>query len=98
LVERRPEEVTEQQSRDLRKWGFLARDRSPLPGARAIIEAAYRETPEGPVIVDPIDVSNPEHAATLQRAEDQLERIRKGGLDRLIRRLKDDDREQGPRR
>ena len=85
LVEGRGEEVKEGQLRDLRKWGYLARDRSPLSGVKAIMEAAYRETPDGPALVDPIDLRTPEDAATLQQAEEQMDEMRQRGIDRIAR-------------
>jgi len=94
LIQGRPEAVTEQQFRDLRKWGYLARDRSPLPGARAIIEAAYRETPDGPALVESLDVRTPADAALYTRAEEQLDRLRATALDRAIRDLDNDQPEK----
>jgi hypothetical protein len=100
LVEGRPDEVSKEQVRDLRKWLFLARDGSPLPGAKAIIQAAYRKTPDGPAVVDPLDVRTAEEIETFLRAEKQLKKREERGLDRIIRKLSGEDKEnnEGHRR
>ena len=87
--------VSKQQLRELREWGYLARDRSPLPDVQAIMMAAFRKTPDGPCLVDPIDVKTPEAAATVQRFDEQGDEGRRRGMDRLLRRLRDQDPEQG---
>jgi hypothetical protein len=89
LVEGRKEEVSEQHIRDLRSWLFLARDRSVLPGPRAIIESCYRETPDGPCIVDPFDVKSPADAAQLQAAEEINAKVRAATTDKVWRALHD---------
>lgn len=98
LVKGRKEDVTEQQIRDLRNWLYLARDRTVLPGVRDIIETAYRETLDGPCIVDPFDLKNPDDASTLQRADEQRAEIQKGGAERLRRAIfgrdKDEDKDR----
>jgi hypothetical protein len=98
LIEGHPEEVTNRQLRDLRSLGYLAPDRTPLPGAKAIIEAAYRQTPDGPVIVDPLDVKSAEDAKTYKRAEKQFEKLAEQAPRRILRRLMDMDKEddKGP--
>jgi hypothetical protein len=90
LVAGRIEEVSEQHIRDLGRWLFLARDRSVLPGPRAIIEACYRETPDGPCIVDPFDVKTHADAAQLREAEENNARAREETTEKLRRALIDE--------
>jgi hypothetical protein len=71
--------------RKLRNNLFLYRDRSVLPGIRAIIETCYRETPDGPCIVDPFDVKSPADAVRLQEAEDLDARLTRPNLEKLLR-------------
>ena len=70
LVEGRKDEVPKEHVQELRHELFLNRDRSVLPGPRAIIETCYRETADGPCIVDPFDVKTTADAARLQEAEE----------------------------
>ena len=43
---------------------------------KAVMIAGCRETPSGPVITEPFDLSNPEHAAIVQRDQEREERAR----------------------
>jgi hypothetical protein len=95
LVEGRPEGVSEQHFRDLRESIYLLPDGSPHPDVKAIMMAAYRQTPEGPAVVDPLDVRSPEDAATVQHFDDQREERRRRGADRLRRLLFDQDTDEG---
>jgi hypothetical protein len=84
LIEGRGEAVSEQHLRDLRKWHYLDRDRTPLPHIHAIMKAAARDTPDGPCLVDPFDLRTPESAETIQSLTGEH---RRRGLDRLLRKL-----------
>ncbi len=96
LVKGNTEDVTEQRTEDLKEWLFLEVDRTVKPGARDIIETAYRETPDGPTIVDPFDVRNTADAATLQRANEERVERQKGGAERLRRAIfgRDNDKDK----
>jgi hypothetical protein len=95
LSEGRREGVSRATITLLRKCGFVRKDGSPLPGVAEVIEAAYRpETPDGPCIVDALDVKTEEHAAIMERIEAKREKRAGKGLERLLReflRLEDDD-------
>jgi hypothetical protein len=94
LVEGRPEEVSREHLRDLRKWAFVMRDGSIRPAVKAIMTAAVRDTPDGPALVYPLDLSNPEDAATAASVEmefDKAERDLPKRIRQAIKRLKDDD-------
>jgi len=95
LVEGHSEGVSTDHVRDLTKWSYLKQDGSVQPAIRDIIETAYRETPDGPCIVDPFDVKNPADAATLQRADEQRAARHEKGLGRLILHLFDEDKGKG---
>ncbi len=94
LVEGHPEQVTEQQLRDLREEGYLARDLKPLPGVQAIIQAAARETPDGPCVVDPLDVRTEDTAKAVQKFDQQSEVRRERRMARIARRLLDEDEDR----
>jgi hypothetical protein len=96
LVEGRREEVSEQQLHDLLKWGFLARDRTPLPGVQAVIKAAHRETADGPALADPLDVRTTEAAELVQEHDDKYEKRKMKAAEHLVRKLFDQN--DGPRR
>lgn len=94
LVEGDKENVSKRQLKELREWGYLAPDYSPLPGVQAVMHAAFRLTPDGPCIVDPLDVKTSEDMAIMQRVDDQLGAIRAKGLEHLYRRLADKNEEE----
>jgi hypothetical protein len=96
LVEGRHEEVSVQHIRDLHDWGFLVSDRTPIPGVQAIMEAAHRDTPDGPTLVDPLAVRTPEAAELVQEYDDKYERRKLKATKHLLRKLFDQD--DGPRR
>jgi hypothetical protein len=75
LVEGRGDEVNREQRRMLKDWGMLTRAGGVQPEFRAVMIAGCRETPAGPVITEPFDLSDPEHAAAAQRADDQFEEV-----------------------
>jgi hypothetical protein len=94
LVEGRPAEVSKEHLRDLRKWAFVMRDGSIRPAVKAIMTAAVRDTPDGPALVYPLDLSNPEDAATAARVEKEFDKAGRDMPKRIwrdIKRLKDDD-------
>jgi hypothetical protein len=92
LVLGRPEEVSEQQFRELKESIYVLPDGSPHPDVKSIMTAACRQTPEGPAVVDPMDVRTPGEAAAVQHFDDQREKRRRRGVDRLRRRLSDEDK------
>jgi hypothetical protein len=94
LVEGRQEEVSKQQLRDLRQWAYLAKDYSPLPGVTAVMKAAYRATPDGPCIVDPLDAKSSADDEARKQFEQLNEQMREQGTKRLLRRL-EERRDQG---
>lgn len=95
IVDGRPEEATEAHRRDLREWLYLLPDGSPRPNVRLIMAAAVRDTPDGPVIVDPLDAARPEDAVVMKRADEELERIKRKGWAELKRRVFGDGRDDG---
>jgi hypothetical protein len=72
LAEGRSSEVDEQHVRTLRSWGLLGRDLSPHPKLKAVMKAAIRDLPDGPAVVYPLDLTNPEDAATAIRAKREI--------------------------
>jgi hypothetical protein len=73
----------------LRDTGFLEADGSLKPGPRDVLLSAYRETPDGPVLVMPFVLKDEEAARVFERMEQQ-------GIERLIRRLRRDrDKDEG---
>jgi hypothetical protein len=95
LVEGRPEEVTREQRRLLRKWDFLGRDLAPLPNVKAVMMAAVRDTPDGTALVFPLDLASPVDAIAHKRAEDELAQGFDAGMQRLVREVSREDEDQG---
>jgi hypothetical protein len=91
LVDGRKSEVSEQQTLDLKRQFFLGQDDNPLPSVRAVMTAAVRDTPDGPCLVDPLEVRSDEDAAAVQRYEEELARRRQKGADYLRRKLFGDE-------
>ena len=91
LVEGGKEGVSERQFSELREWGYLTSDRSPLPGVKALIDSAFRQTPDGSCIVDPLDVKTADDLTTIKRVEARLAEI---GIERFRRLLSDDQKEE----
>jgi hypothetical protein len=87
LVEGRAEEVSEQQLSELKDSIYLLPGGSPHPEVKVVMTAACQQTPEGPAIVDSLDVRTPEVATSVQRFDDQREERRRRGIDRLRRAL-----------
>ena len=71
LIEGRGGEVSPEQRRALKDDLLLTRAERVPPDIRAVMVAGYRETPAGPVITEPLDLTNPEHAAAAQQADDE---------------------------
>jgi hypothetical protein len=94
LVEGRGEEVTKTLRHDLRKWEYLLRDGSLHPDVQAVMTAAYRETPDGPCLVDPLAVTTPENAGSVQRFDEQREERRRQGVELLLQRVLKEGRGQ----
>ena len=61
--------------------GYLEPDGSIMPKVRDVLLSAYKETPDGPMLVNPFFLSRPEQARELERMETE-------GLDWLIRELR----------
>jgi hypothetical protein len=101
LVEGRKEGVSRASIIHLRNKMFLAKDGSPLPAVADVVRAAYRPaTPDGPCVVDALDLQTPHDVAVAEAVEDKREkRVRKGrGLQRLLRDMSRDDQDTGPSR
>ena len=95
IVEGRPEEASPQQRHELEEWSLLLPDGSPRPNVKVILAAALRNTPDGPAIIDPVTANCPEEAATLRRADEELEEISRKGYGRLWRQLSDHEEDLG---
>jgi hypothetical protein len=95
LSEGRNEEVSKEHLRDLKRWDFVLKDGSPNPTFKAVMSAAYRETPDGSAIVDPVEVKTPENAAALQQFDTRAEKQYAKSLKRLLRRFLEDDMGEG---
>ena len=100
LVEGRREEANEQHIRDLQKGPFLDLDGMPWPGVQAVMKAAHRETPDGPTLVNPLEVRTTEAADLVQEFDEQRAKRHREGAERLLGKLLDPGRDQddGPRR
>lgn len=70
LAEGRGDGGNPEQRERIRKWGLLTRSGEPRPEIRAVMLAGYRQTPAGPVITEPLDLSDPKHAAAIDRYTD----------------------------
>jgi hypothetical protein len=99
LVDGRKEQVSAASIEFLRDGYFLAEDGSPLPVIAKVLPAAYRpDAPDGPCIVDPLDLQSPQDVDLVQRVEDAREKRAREGPGQLLRdilRKKDDE---GPSR
>ena len=73
LVEGRSDGVSQEQRKALEEGRLLTRDGAVRSDLRAIMKAGYHETPAGPIIIEPFDLTNPEHAAIAQRADDEFQ-------------------------
>lgn len=84
IAEGRPEKVAPRQTSALREALFLRRDLSIDDSVRDVLLSAYQEAPDGPVLVNPFKLQNPDEARA-------LEQMQKAGFDRAIRLLRSDD-------
>jgi hypothetical protein len=85
LAEGRRDAVSREQREILQKRQFIDRAGELRPRIKAVVLAGYRQTPAGPVITEPLDLSNPEHEAAARRdAEEQEARVnRRSGRFRI---------------
>jgi hypothetical protein len=95
LVEGRPEEVTKEQRRLLRKWDLLGRNLAPLPDVQAVMMAAVRDTPDGTALVFPLDLASPVDAATHEQGKDELDKGVDARMQRVTRDMFRDDEDHG---
>ena len=95
MVEGRNESVTKTHRRDLTKWLFLLPDGTPVPAIAAVMRAAVRDTPDGLALAFPIDLTKPGDAATMSRAETELDAVRQKGLAKLRRIIDRDEQDHG---
>ena len=78
----------------LQRDGFLKQDGRLDADMQNVLLSAYQETTEGPVIVNPFQLTSPQDAAELSRSESK-------GIDRLLRRLRQqggDEKDRPPGR
>ena len=88
LVEGRDRDVSRQQRRALREeWLLLGRDLAPHPWVTSIMKAALRRVPDGPCVVDPLDVRTAEDAAHIQRVENEARRRSEEWMVRCYKKL-----------
>ena len=97
LVEGRTENIDPQHRHMLEEWNYLAKDGTPLPSVKAILPAIYRESPDGPCIVEPFEVKTQEVSTAVQRMDERREGRQRQGAGRLLRKLSglDDDEGKG---
>jgi hypothetical protein len=87
IVEGRSADATDAHKRDLTKWCYLMPDGSPRDHVKLLVAAAVRDTPEGPVVVDPVDITRPEDAAVLRQAAQEMKKVAKKGWAYLERQV-----------
>ncbi len=95
LVDGQSEGVTDHQRRELRRKLVVASDYSPLPWVKPILDAAFRQTPDGPCLVDPLDVRTPDEAARLEQVDTLLKQQRRERLVRIFKGQELEDDEKG---
>ena len=100
LADGRTEEVSRTTITMLHKDRYVRRDGSLLPVIAEVLRAAYRPaTPDGPCVVDALDLRGAEDAATVERVEKKRETRARKGPRRLLRDLSredgDEDRGRG---
>ncbi len=100
VADGRQEEVSRATLAMLHKAGYVRKDGSPLPVVAEVLLAAYRpDTPDGPCVVDALDLGGSEDAATVARLEKKREDRARKGPRRLLRDLSrqegDEDRGRG---
>jgi hypothetical protein len=76
LAEGRGKEVSQKQRLALRQWQSEVREGGLRPAElKAVILAGYFDTPAGPGISEPFDLSNPEHEAIAERIRQRDEAV-----------------------
>jgi hypothetical protein len=95
IVEGRGEEVSKELQREMKRWGLLRSDGSPNPVFESVMVASYRETPDGPAIVDPVDLSTQDDVTALKRFDEQAEKQHSKGMTQLLRKLIAKDKDEG---
>jgi hypothetical protein len=90
LVNSKGEGVTDQQRHELRRRLVVARDHSPLPWVKPVLEAAFRLVGDGICLVDPLAARTPEDAERIEQVDELLKQQRRK---RMARFLKGDDLE-----
>jgi hypothetical protein len=73
LAEGRDGEVSREQRQELMEWETVATGGKLRPDIKAVMLAGYRDTPAGPVMTEPLDLSNPEHAAIVEQLDKEEE-------------------------
>jgi hypothetical protein len=79
LAEGRPDAVSREQREILRQEELIDRAGEVRRRIKAVILAGYRLSPAGPVITEPLDLSNPEHEAASERHRDYMEALSRQG-------------------
>jgi len=91
LTEGRKEGIGRTTMTILRKCGYVRRDGSPVPYFADLLKAAYRPaTPDGPCLVDPLDLRSSQDVALVENAERQTAEDAKRLIDRL-RKFREND-------
>ena len=99
LVDGRKVQVSATSIEFLRNHYFLAEDGSPLPVIAKVLHAAYRpDTPDGPCIVDPLDLHGPQDVALVQSVEEAREKRAREGPGQLLREILRKKDDKGPSR
>lgn len=80
LVEGRPQDVSKAHERALRKKAFITTAGDLLPNLERVMRASYKETLNGPVIEDPVEVRSLKHGIQLVDAEDGMTQAVEKGL------------------
>jgi hypothetical protein len=80
LAEGRHDSVSGEQREILQKRQFIDRAGEVRPRVKAVILAGYRQTPAGPVITEPLDLSKPEHEAASERHGEYMEALYRQGI------------------
>jgi hypothetical protein len=98
LVEGRKSDADSKHVKSLKKWAFLRHDETVLPDVEAVLPAVYRETLDGPCIVDPFELKTPEDtiaAAKLNQWLDTAEMQGQRAVLQELRRRKGGSSERG---
>jgi hypothetical protein len=80
LAEGRRDAVSREQHEILQKRQFIDRAGEVRTRIKAVILAGYRQTPAGPVMTEPLDLSNPEHEAASERYKEFMEALHRQGF------------------